>query len=127
MYYSINFTPETQAKLWRVYNTFFVELGKEWDKYMDHITIIHSSNPAWETAAKILSNFEHKECNFRLIGIGYSDNAVAFRVNTNTANEVSHITIAVRVGHKPVESNQITKWEKLYCNEEFSGTITFNM
>lgn len=127
MYYSINFTPETQNNLWRVYNTFFTELGKEWVKYMDHITLIHSSNPAWETTAKILSNFEHKECGFKLIGIGYSDNAIAFKVNIKTANEVSHITIAVKGGHKPVESNQITTWENLYCNEEFSGIITFNM
>ena len=127
MYYAISLSPETQAKLWRIYNTFFIELGKGWVKHMDHITLIHSSNPAWETTAKILSNFEHKECSFKLIGIGYSDNAIAFRVNTQTANEVSHITVAVKEEHKPVESNQITTWEKIYCNEELTGTITFNM
>lgn len=92
--------------------------------YCDHITLIHSSHKDWVTASKLLCNFSGYKVQFSLINIGYNDNVIAFRVSTLTANEHSHITIACRDEHKPVESNEITKWERLYCAETFEGTLT---
>ena len=53
----------------------------------------------------------------------HNDNVMALQVTTMTANETSHITIATRDGHKPVESNEIKNWYGLYCAEEFEGYL----
>ena len=127
MYYALKFSQETKNRLLKVFNTFF-DLDDNWKIYCDHITLIHSSHKEWETASKLLYNFIGHSVQFNLISIGYNDNVIAnviaFEVNILTANEHSHITMACKNGHKPVESNQINKWEKLYCAEEFSGILT---
>lgn len=123
MYYAIKFSQEIKNRLLKVFNTFF-DLDDDWKIYCDHITLIHSSHKDWETASKLLCNFSGHSIQFNLVGIGYSDNVIAFEVNIPTANEYSHITVACKNGHKPVESNEIDRWEKLYCAEDFSGFLT---
>ena len=122
MYYAIKFSQETKNRLMKVFQTFF-DLDDDWEVYCDHITLIHSSNKDWLTAGKLLCNFSGHKIQFGLTSIGYNDNVIAFGVSTLTANEHSHITITCKVGHKPVESNKITKWEKLYCAETFEGIL----
>lgn len=123
MYYAIKFSQEIKNRLLKVFNTFF-DLDDNWKVYCDHITLIHSSHKDWVTASKLLCNFSGYKVQFSLINIGYNDNVIAFGVSTLTANEHSHITIACRDEHKPVESNQISEWERLYCAETFEGTLT---
>ena len=123
MYFAIKFSQETKNRLLKVFNTFF-DLNDSWKVYCDHITLIHSSHKEWETASKLLYNFSGHSVQFNIISIGYNDNVMAFEVNLLTTNEYSHITIACKNGHKPVESNEISKWEKLYCAENFSGFLT---
>ena len=122
MYYALKFSQETKNRLMKVFNTFF-NIDDDWEVYCDHITLIHSSHKEWITASKLLCNFSGHKVQFELTAIGYSDNVIAFGVSTLTANEHSHITIACEMGHKPVEANQITKWEKLYCAETFEGIL----
>lgn len=124
MYWCIALSDETRNKIIRVAKSFSL-LPTDWDIYTDHITLIHSSNPNFDVASNILCNFDGHSIPFRLTGVGISDRAVAFKVDTRTANAVSHITLAVAPGAKPVESNDIEQWDKLYCNETFCGTLIF--
>ena len=123
MYYALKFSQETKNRLLKVFNTFF-DIDDDWKVYCDHITLIHSSHKEWYTASKLLYNFKGHSVQFSLTRVGYNDNVIAFEVDILTANEHSHITIACKNGHKPVESNQISRWERLYCAEQFSGILT---
>lgn len=122
MYYCIELSRETQNKILKVFNEFFA-VPMDWKVYCDHITLIHSSNKDWRTVSKILMNFIGHKVSFKLNGIGYNDSVMALAVSTYTANDYSHITICVAPNHKPAESNDIKKWEMLYCAEEFEGVV----
>lgn len=122
MYYALKFSQETKNRLLKVFQTFF-EIDDDWEVHCDHITLIHSSHRDWLIASKLLCNFSGHKVQFSLTSIGYSDNVIAFGVSTLTTNENSHITMACKKVHRPVEANQITKWEKLYCAETFEGVL----
>ena len=47
---------------------------------------------------------------FYVIGYGISENVLAAMVDLPSENAVSHITLAVAPGHKPVEANDIEDW-----------------
>lgn len=123
MYWAIQLSKEMQAKVMRVFYKFF-EFPENWTQHCDHITLIHSSHKDWITASKLLLNFGGQSVKFTIDGVGISEHAMAFRVSTYTTNKNSHITIATAPGIKPVESNNIEHWEKLYCTEEFEGRLT---
>lgn len=122
MYWCLQLSKEAQEKLLKIAKTFNL-IPKGWTIYADHITLIHSSNRGFELANKLLSNFENHSIMFHLIGVGISDRVIAFKVSAVTANAVSHITIATAPDANPVESNYIEKWDRLYCNEDFYGTL----
>lgn len=123
MYWAIQLSQEMKNKVMKVFYKFF-EFPMDWTPHCDHITIIHSSHKDWATASQLLLNFEGQPVKFTINGVGISLSAMALRVSTYTANKVSHITIATAPGVKPVESNNIENWEKLYCTEEFEGRLT---
>lgn len=82
--------------------------------YCDHVTLMHVSQHN-EKQYKILKHYQGKQIPIKITGIGYSDKAIAFRVdlgiNSNLCiNKIPHITIATRSGGKPVDSNFITDW-----------------
>ena len=122
MYWAIQLSKEMQARVMRVFYKFF-KFPENWTLHCDHITIIHSSHKDWVTASKLLLNFKDQSVKFTIDGVGISESAVAFRVSAYTANRNSHITIATAPSAKPVESNNIEYWEKLYCTEEFEGRL----
>lgn len=126
MYWCLQLSKETQNKLLRIAKTFDL-IPEGWTVHADHITLIHSSNKNFELAHKLLLNFEDHSVMFHLLGVGISDRAVAFNVNTGTANAISHITIATAPDANPVESNYIEKWDRIYCDEEFYGTLKLKM
>lgn len=123
MYWAIQLSAEMQNRVMKVFFKFF-EFPKGWELHCDHITIIHSSHKDWMTASKLLLNFKGQTVKFTINGISISESAMAFRVDTYTANIVSHITLVTAPGAKPVESNNIKNWERLYCTEEFEGRLT---
>ena len=122
MYWCLTLSEETKNKLLKIAKTFDL-IPEGWNIYADHITLIHSSNKDFELAHKLLSNFENHSVRFQLLGVGISDKAVAFNVSAVTANAVSHITIATAPDAKPIESNYIKRWDKLYCDEDFYGIL----
>lgn len=126
MYWCLQLSKEAQEKLLKIAKTFNL-IPKGWTVYADHITLIHSSNKGFELANKLLSNFENHSVMFKLLGAGISGWAVAFKVSAATVNAVSHITIATAPDAKPVDSNYIEKWDKLYCDEDFYGTLKLKM
>ena len=95
----------------------------EWIKYADHCTIVHRTNKNWNTITKYLDNFLGKKVGMEVIGFGISENAVALEVDFKTQNEHSHITLAVKPGHMPVESNMITNWYKYPKSRIITGTV----
>lgn len=122
MYWCLSLPQEVQTKILRIAETFDL-ISPLWKVHADHITIIHSSHPNYSIVSTILHNFEGHSVRFRIVEIGISEKAVAFKVDVKTANAISHITIATAPDAKPVESNYIKKWDRLYCNEDFYGTL----
>ena len=124
MYWCLTLSEETKNKLLKIAKTFDL-IPEGWNIYADHITLIHSSSKNFDSASKLLSNFTGHAVKFSILGIGISDGVVAFEVDTRTENRVPHITIATSPSTKPVASNTIEIWNRLYCDEEFYGTLTF--
>lgn len=124
MYWCLTLSEETKNKLLIIAKTFDL-IPEGWNIYADHITLIHSSSKNFDSASRLLSNFAGHSVPFSILGVGISDEAVAFEVDTQTENKVSHITIATSPSTKPVASNNIEIWNRLYCAEEFYGTLTF--
>jgi hypothetical protein len=58
----------------------------------------------------------HEDFKIKVIGIGTSDKAMAFKVNIFplvSVNKTPHITICTFNGGKPVDSNNITEWKDI--------------
>ena len=82
--------------------------------FIDHCTLLHKSQ--LEGNEKLQSYLESnlgKPISIKLVAIGVSDKAMAFKVegvDNICANEVPHITIATFRGGNPVDSNRIINW-----------------
>lgn len=86
-------------------------LPEDWTIYADHCTLMHHSMPASDfIPSAFLDLFLGKMVEFNVIAYGKSENALAAMVDLPSLNRISHITIAVAPGHKPVESNEIIDW-----------------
>ncbi len=86
-------------------------LPDDWTIYADHCTLVHCLMPDADFVhTEFLDLFLGKWVEFRVIAYGRSENALAAMVDLPSLNKISHITIAVAPGHKPVESNDITEW-----------------
>lgn len=78
--------------------------------YLDHCTLLHVSELHGNSS---LHDYLNSRCGryykLKITGIGVSDKAIAFKVETGLPNtrETTHITIATFNGGKPVESNYI--------------------
>lgn len=85
-----------------------------WKKYCDHVTIVYNDgNPEKQELANSLDLLLGAQESMYVTHLGVSDKAVAFKVDYVTTNKISHITVAVAPGAKPVESNYITNWEEI--------------
>ena len=82
---------------------------KGWKLYCDHCTILHRTHEN-QDIRKYLDLIIHHPVKFHVIGFGVSDDAIAALVDLPSENKISHITLAVAPGHKPVESNNIEDW-----------------
>lgn len=129
MYWKIELTNQSKLKLKallreteikEVFNTY------DWVVYCEHITVAHpaSHKALFETVSNLLTSFEGHTVSFKINKIGISENAIAVGVTTPTLNKQSHITVAVRKGHQPKESNDITDWKEVWCLENFEGKLT---
>lgn len=112
IYYGMFLDDKSKNKL---INTFASIIPEGWRVIAEHMTVIY--NDKSENAEQWASLCEKQVGTTAVLmgtHIGISDRAIALRVigyQSNNANP--HITIAVAPGAKPVESNQITDWQKL--------------
>lgn len=80
-----------------------------WRIYADHCTLLHRTHKN-QYIKKYLDMALKRPIQFNVIGFGVSENVIAVMVDLPSENETSHITLAVKEGHKPVESNDIEDW-----------------
>ena len=80
-----------------------------WKMYSDHCTLLHHTNQD-QSSRKYLDMVIGHPIKFNVIGFGVSEYCLAAMVDLPSQNEISHITLAVAPGHKPVESNDIEDW-----------------
>jgi hypothetical protein len=82
--------------------------------FIDHCTLLHKSQlDSNENLQSYLESSLGKSMSIRLVAVGISDKAMAFKVeevDNICANEVPHITIATFRGGNPVDSNKIANW-----------------
>lgn len=85
--------------------------------FIDHCTLLHKSQlKGNEELQSYLESNLGKSINIRLVAVGISDKAIAFKVegvDNICANKVPHITIATFKGGNPVDSNGITNWRDI--------------
>lgn len=85
--------------------------------FIDHCTLLHKSQlNSNENLQTYLESNLGKSMSIRLVAVGISDKAMAFKVegvDNICANEVPHITIATFRGGNPVDSNNITEWKDI--------------
>lgn len=85
--------------------------------FIDHCTLLHKSQlKGNEELQSYLESNLGKSINIRLVAVGISDKAMAFKVggvDNICANKVPHITIATFRGGNPVDSNEITNWRDI--------------
>ena len=85
--------------------------------FMDHCTLLHKSQlKGNEELQSYLESNLGKSISIRLVAVGISDKAMAFKVegvDNICANKVPHITIATFRGGNPVDSNGITNWKDI--------------
>lgn len=93
----------------------------DWRLVCDHCTILHKRHKNQEIR-KYLDLAVGNVVKFTVTGIGFSDKAIAVSVDLPSENKVSHITIAVAPGAKPVDSNLIEDWRYI-LKEKFTGTF----
>ena len=81
---------------------------------IDHCTLLHKSQlKGNEELQSYLESNLGKSISIRLVAVGISDKAMAFKVegvDNICANKVPHITIATFRGGNPVDSNRIINW-----------------
>lgn len=79
--------------------------------FIDHCTLLHKSQlDSNENLQSYLESSLGKSMSIRLVAVGISDKAMAFKVegvDNICANEVPHITIATFRGGNPVDSNKV--------------------
>ena len=107
--------------LWLFFNGYSPEselMKKRTGWYLDHCTLLHRSQLTWDNSNlhDFLIDKLHEDFEIKIIGIGISDKAMAFKVNIFplvSVNKIPHITICTFNGGKPVDSNYITEWKDI--------------
>lgn len=122
-YYGLFLTQESKDKLakWLFFNGYSPEselMKKRTGWYLDHCTLLHRSQLTWDNSNlhDFLIDKLHEDFEIKIIGIGISDKAMAFKVNIFplvSVNKIPHITICTSNGGKPVDSNYITEWKDI--------------
>lgn len=131
-YYAIFLTEDSKKRLMSAiasmdwgYDYLYEETSKV---YCDHCTIMHKSKHniyVQETLERHLND----SIIIEVTHIGSNDNALAVKVAREGSiaqlctNNTPHITVGTFVGGKPVDSNYIDAWRKLYKPILLVGTL----
>lgn len=98
-----------------------------WKIYLDHMTyVFNDGSEETQKTYEMVKTYFGENQKLHIDAIGLSDRALAFRVveKNLTKNALAHITIAVAPEAKPVESNYITNWEKIFDNGQTLEVLT---
>ena len=116
----------------QVHEAFKGSIPDGWTIYAHHMTICLGSladarsngNPISEDLRTMIRGLKVKEKRaLRVVSVGRSNGVLAAGVvGCPSVNRVPHITLACAPGHKPVESNQILKWQGLGHGLDFQVT-----
>ena len=130
IYYGIFFSDKTKrailehAKHW-IYGKFNNDIPDDWKIYCDHVTLVFNDrSPKAQEAADFYENYMiNQYVSMNITHIGITNKSIAFKVDYETENKHSHITVAVAPDAKPVNSNDIENWYKLDESFYVSGKI----
>ncbi|CAK9105444.1 Uncharacterized protein SCF082_LOCUS49148 [Durusdinium trenchii] len=113
--------------------TFTEFIPDGWTIYAHHMTICLGSladarsngNKLSEDLQALIRQLKPKDRrSVKVVSIGRTKGVVAVGViGCPSVNQVPHITLACAKGHKPVESNSITKWQRLEVFHSLSGVV----
>lgn len=113
IYYGFFLTVESKRELLDKIKK-LIDIPDNWRIYAEHCTVIFNDGSRdAESASELCEAFLGMKKVLHVDGIGFSDEAIAVRVLEPTANKISHITIAVAPGSKPVKSNEITNFGEI--------------
>ena len=103
----------------------YVKIPNDWKIYCHHMTIVYNDgSDIKQKLAEKLEPLVGTVETLNVVGIGISDRAVALKIDYRTANKISHVTVAVAPGAKPVESNDIIDWKQTE-NFELKGILSY--
>lgn len=122
-YYGLFLTEESENKLakWLYLHGYSPNSKRMKERegwYLHHCTLLHKSQKDYYTEREILESNLGKMCAITIDAVGYTDKAMAFRLNKELlgvpcANNTPYITICTFNGGKPVDSNNITEWKDI--------------
>ena len=119
-YYGVFVDKSTREKILKLVQN---KIPEGWITYAYHITMLHRTHKN-HNLEKYLVAFLGENVFFKIIGWGISDRAFAVITNCPSENKISHMTIAVAPGAKPVESNNITDWHYEQIGDIFRGYLS---
>ena len=100
------------------------DIPEGWREYADHMTIVfNNKSEEAEKFAEMCMASLGEPVTLTVTHVGITDKTLAVRVTgCKSNNKTPHITVSVSPIGKPVDSNNITNWEKI---DEFtvSGTV----
>lgn len=99
---------------------------QSWKRYCHHMTI--AFNNGSELSKDLYSRYKDyfgTEVKITATHIGISDEAIAVKVyfKGDTANKITHVTLATPQEGKPVKSNYIENWRRLKTPIVLTGSI----
>ena len=100
---------------------------KDWKVIAHHMTIIFGDKSRNQFISGFIDRNLNNQVSLQVTHWGLSDDAFAVKVYTGGIpcdNKVPHITIAIPVGGKAVNSNYIDQWNELDQSLVVTGTIT---
>jgi len=100
------------------------KIPDDWRIYAHHMTMLFGKKQN-DMIQKYIDQHIDTEVKLNAIELGISPDAMAVKIESDvpTDNKIPHVTIAVPKGGKPVNSNNITNWERLEQPIEITATI----
>lgn len=131
IYYGVFFSDKSKqaileyAKHW-IYDKFNNDIPDDWKIYCDHVTLVFNDGTlkAQEAADFYEKYMLNQYVSMNITHIGITNKSIAFKVDYETENKNSHITVAVAPNAKPVNSNDIENWYNLGETFYVSGKIS---
>lgn len=123
IYFGVFLNSESKKKLLELTNKV---AEPSWKRYCHHMTIaFNNGSELSKQLYNMYKDYFGTEVNITATHVGLSDDAIAVKVvfKGDTANKITHVTLATPQGGKPVKSNYIENWIKLKSPIDLTGTI----